>query len=258
MGILNVTPDSFSDGGSYIDPGSAVQRALEMAREGADVIDIGGESTRPFADNVPLEEEIRRVVPVIRGIRNAIDIPISVETSHSEVALAALEAGATFINDVNALRGEGMEDLVASSGVSAVIMHMKGTPKDMQVAPVYEDVVSEVRSFLSDRLVHLDSVGVDNGRIIIDPGIGFGKRLEDNLSILRDLDSFLELGCPVLVGASRKSFIGSVTGSPVEDRLEGSIAAAVIAAIKGASMVRVHDVVQTRKALDMVRAIYGT
>ncbi|MFO8051927.1 MAG: dihydropteroate synthase [Thermoplasmatota archaeon] len=255
MGVLNNTPDSFSDGGSYGSADEAVHRAMEMAAEGADIIDVGGESTRPFADPVPLEEEMRRTVPVVERLVGGIDIPISIDTRHAEVAREALSRGASIVNDVNALRGEGMAELVAEYRASACIMHMKGTPKDMQVAPSYDDVLSDIRSFLTERVETLEENGLERERLMIDPGIGFGKRVADNLVILRDLESFLDIGCPILVGASRKSFIGKVLDLDVDQRLEGSIAAAVLAYLNGASVIRVHDVKETKRALDLVKAV---
>ncbi|MGA1793875.1 MAG: dihydropteroate synthase [Thermoplasmatota archaeon] len=255
MGILNITPDSFSDGGRYQDLDAATQRVLEMVEQGADFIDIGGESTRPFADPVPLDVEIGRTIPVIESVVDLIEVPISIDTRHVEVAKLALEAGASMVNDVNGLRAEGMDELVADSGASAVIMHMKGSPKNMQVSPGYEDVISDIHSFLSERVSHMVSLGVPRKHLMIDPGIGFGKRVSDNLMILRDLESFSDIGCPILVGASRKSFIGHVLGLEVEDRLEGSLAAALISAINGASVLRVHDVKETKLVMKMLGSI---
>jgi len=255
MGILNVTPDSFSDGGSYPTTDDAVQRALQMVSEGADMVDIGGESTRPFAAPVSLEEEMGRVLPVIEGLYGRTEAPISIDTKHAEVAEAALDSGAAIVNDVNALRAEGMAELVIERGATAVLMHMKGTPENMQVSPYYDDVVSEVRIFLEDRIEQLVSMGMRRDRIVIDPGIGFGKRVIDNLVLLRDLSSLLDIGCPVMVGTSRKSFIGKVQGTDVHERLEGSLTSALVAAMNGASILRVHDVRSTRRALEVYRAI---
>ncbi len=255
MGILNVTPDSFSDGGEHNTFQKAVDRSLKMVEEGADIIDIGGESTRPFAEEVLTEEEMDRTIPVIEAIADNIDVPISIDTRHPEVARRALDAGAVMVNDVNSLREPGMEDLVIERDVNAVLMHMKGTPRNMQVDPSYDDVVEEVLAFLEGRIDSFVEKGGKKERLFVDPGIGFGKRVEDNLILLRDLDRFCELDCPVLVGASRKSFIGKVLDLDVKDRLEGSLGAAVVAYLNGASVIRVHDVKETRRTLDLVRAI---
>lgn len=255
MGILNVTPDSFSDGGSHNSTDEAVKRAIEMIDQGAALIDIGGESTRPFAEPVSREEEIRRTIPVIEKLVDKVNIPISIDTRHTEVARLALEVGASIVNDVNGLREPGMDEFVVESGSSAVIMHMKGTPKDMQIAPGYEDVINDIHHFLLERVDHMVSIGARKDRLIIDPGIGFGKRVGDNLMILRELDRFSDIGCPILVGPSRKSFIGYILGSDVDDRLEGSLASAVIAAMNGASVLRVHDVKETKRALMITEAI---
>ena len=255
IGILNVTPDSFSDGGSYGNLEEAVERAVLMATEGAGIIDVGGESTRPFADPVPLEEEIRRTIPVVEKLVERLDVPVSIDTTHPEVALRALEKGACMVNDVSGLREEGMGELVAEFGASACIMHMKGSPRDMQIAPSYEDVLSDIHEFLKERVKVMGELGIGKDRLMIDPGIGFGKRVGDNLVILRDLDRFLDIGCPVLLGASRKSFIGKVLDVEVDERLEGSIASAVVGYLNGASAFRVHDVKETRRALNIVKAI---
>jgi dihydropteroate synthase len=255
MGILNVTPDSFSDGGEHYTFHKAVDHALGMVEEGADIIDIGGESTRPFAEEVLTEEEMDRTIPVIEAVADNIDVPISIDTRHPEVARRALDAGAVMVNDVNSLREPGMEELVIERDVNAVLMHMKGTPRNMQVDPSYDDVVDEVLSFLDQRIDSFVEKGGKKERLFVDPGIGFGKRVEDNLVLLRDLDRFCELDCPVLVGASRKSFIGKVLDLDVKDRLEGSLGAAVVAYLNGASVIRVHDVKETRRTLDLVRAI---
>ncbi|MBN1538532.1 MAG: dihydropteroate synthase [Candidatus Thermoplasmatota archaeon] len=255
MGILNITPDSFSDGGFFLSIDDAVARAHEMVNHGAAMVDVGGESTRPFAEPVPLEEEIRRTLPVIERLVDELNVPISIDTRHQEVARAAIEAGASIVNDVNALRGPGMEDIVLETGVCAVIMHMKGTPLDMQVSPSYDDVMEEILSFLKERVEHMTEMGIRKDRLILDPGIGFGKRVGDNLTIIRELSIFLDIGCPVLVGASRKSFIGKVLGREVNERLEGSLVSAVLAVMNGASIIRAHDVGETKRALDMLGAI---
>ena len=255
MGILNVTPDSFSDGGQYNGLDLAVERGLQMAREGADIIDVGGESTRPFAEPVPIEDELGRTIPVIDALSRRVDVPISIDTRHVEVAEKALSCGASIINDVNGLRGEGMEELAVRSGATVVIMHMKGDPGDMQLRPHYDDVVDEVHHFLRQRVGHLTALGVEEGRIWIDPGIGFGKRVWDNLLIIRELSRFEDIGCPILLGTSRKSFIGKVLGLEVEDRSDGSLASALIGIRNGASIVRVHDVLSTRNGVIMQKAI---
>lgn len=255
MGILNVTPDSFSDGGEYNGLDLAVERGLQMAREGADIIDIGGESTRPFAETVPIEDELGRTIPVVEALAGRVKIPISIDTRHVEVANKALSCGASIVNDVNGLRGEGMEELAVSSGATVVVMHMKGDPGNMQLRPHYDDVVDEVHHFLRQRVEHLTALGVDKGRIWIDPGIGFGKRVWDNLLIIRELSRFDDIGCPILLGPSRKSFIGRVLEQEVEDRSDGSLASALIGVQNGTSIIRVHDVASTRDALMMQKAI---
>jgi dihydropteroate synthase len=255
MGILNTTPDSFSDGDSFSTMDQAVNRALEMVEQGADIIDIGGESTRPFADPVPIQEEIDRTIPIIRSLIDIVKVPLSIDTRHVEVARLALESGASMVNDVYGLRGSGMEELIVETGASAVIMHMKGTPKDMQITPSYDDVINDIHSFVSERVEQMVDIGASRSRLIIDPGIGFGKRVGDNLMILRELERFSDIGCPIMVGASRKSFIGKVLDAEVDDRLEGSLASAVIAAMNGASILRVHDVKETRRVLNIFKGV---
>ncbi len=259
MGILNTTPDSFSDGGRYVDPDGAVEYALAMIDEGADIVDIGGESTRPGSDRITENEEIDRVIPVIQGIlkynKNAV---ISIDTYKSEVAKEALTRGALIVNDVSALCfDENMASVVAKYNASVILMHMKGEPKTMQNNPSYKDVVNEIKSFLKKRIEFAQEHRIS--QIIIDPGIGFGKRVQDNLELLRSLRTFTELGCPVLIGPSRKSFIGKILNLPVDQRLEGSIAAAVIGIMNGASIVRVHDVAATKRAVQLSHAVlFGT
>lgn len=256
MGILNVTPDSFSDGGRYMERKRAIEHAREMVSQGADIIDVGGESTRPGAHPVSLEEEVNRVVPVVEALSRELEVPISVDTRKAPVAKMALETGAIMVNDISGLRfSPHMIDVVAQYRPWVVVMHMKGTPKDMQEAPWYEDVIGEVEGFFEDRLRYLESHGISKERVILDPGIGFGKRLEDNLSLLRNIDRFLHLGCPIMVGPSRKSFIGNVLDLPVEERLEGTLAAVSIAVFQGAQMVRVHDVQPVRRAVDLAWAM---
>jgi len=257
MGILNVTPDSFSDGGQFFSLESAVERARQLIREGADIIDVGGESSRPGAQPVPVEEELRRVVPVIRAIRKESSVPISVDTYKAAVAAAALEAGANIINDISALRFDSqMVKVVAQARVPVVLMHMQGEPRTMQQNPVYTDVVREIKEFLAERIAFAQAHGVQH--IIIDPGIGFGKTVAHNIEILRRLGELQELGRPILIGTSRKSFIGrlgSATPLPVNQRLEGTIASTVIAVCNGAQIVRVHDVAPMKRALAIVDAV---
>lgn len=258
MGILNVTPDSFSDGGEFFEPEAAAARALEMLDEGADVVDVGGESTRPGADPVSAEEEARRVVPVVREIlARRPDAAVSVDTYRAETAEAALEAGARVVNDVTALRGDPrMAAVVAEARCPVILMHMKGEPKSMQEHPFYDDVVREVREFLAVRAEHAVAAGVEPEKIIVDPGIGFGKTLEHNLELLRNLEAIVELGFPVLVGASRKRFVGTITGvEEARERVAGTLAANVLAREKGATLFRVHDVRANREALAVADAV---
>jgi dihydropteroate synthase len=256
IGILNVTPDSFSDGGRYADADAAIARGIEMAEEGADAIDIGGESTRPGSEPVPAEEELRRVLPVLRGLRRVLSLPISVDTYKAEVARRALDEGADLVNDVSALRFDPeMAAVVARERVPVVLMHMQGTPRTMQLAPHYRDVTAEVAAFLRERVEAAVEAGIARERIILDPGIGFGKTLEHNLTLLRNLPSLASLGRPLLVGVSRKAFIGRILGVDADQRLEGSLAAAVAAVFGGAGLVRVHDVKETVRALKIADAI---
>jgi dihydropteroate synthase len=257
MGVVNVTPDSFSDGGRYLDSDRAISHGLELAGEGAAILDIGGESTRPGALPVEAEEELRRVLPVVEGLVAAgTEAQISVDTSKSTVASRALEAGATFINDVTALRGDPeMVSLVASSGAEVCLMHMLGEPRTMQEDPRYGDVVSEVKAFLEERLQYAVQRGVDEDRILLDPGIGFGKTLEHNLELVARVDELVGIGRPVVVGASRKSFIGRITGRPnPADRVAGTVAVNVLAYERGARVFRVHDVAPSRDALGIAAA----
>ncbi len=258
FGILNVTPDSFSDAGEFLDPESAVARAGAMLDEGAHAIDVGGESTRPGSDPVSPEEELRRVLPVVRGILAARPgAVVSVDTYRASTARAALGAGAKVVNDVTALRGDPkMAGLVADAGCPVVLMHMLGEPKTMQRDPRYGDVVREVRDFLARRAEHAISMGVEPENVVLDPGIGFGKTLEHNLKLLNGLGALVELGFPVLVGASRKSFLGRISGSEEpKDRLFGTVATSVIAYERGASLFRVHDVRANREALEVAAAV---
>jgi dihydropteroate synthase len=257
MGVVNVTPDSFSDGGRYVEPEKAISHGLELAAEGAAIVDVGGESTRPGALPVEAEEEIDRVLPVIEGLMAArADAQISIDTSKAMVASKALEAGATFVNDVTALRGDpGMVSLVASSGADVCLMHMLGEPRTMQQDPRYDDVVSEVKAFLEDRLAFAVQGGVAEERILLDPGIGFGKTADHNLELIDRLDEIVALGRPVVIGASRKSFIGRVTGrGDPFDRVAGTVAVNVLAYERGARIFRVHDVAPSSDALAMAAA----
>jgi len=254
MGILNVTPDSFSDGGSFSEKTQAVDHALKMAEEGVHIIDIGGESTRPGSDPVSTEQELERVIPVIEEIRKYSAVPVSVDTYKSRVARAALEAGADLINDISGARfDEQMVNVACSFDCPIIIMHIKGTPKDMQQNPTYTDVMAELYTYFTERITYLNQAGVH--KIVLDPGIGFGKRTEDNLHILRDLRDLKYLKNPLLIGLSRKSFIGQILDQPVERRLSGSLGANLAAIINGASILRVHDVKETKDLLDIYFAI---
>ncbi len=257
MGILNVTPDSFSDGGRHLEAGRAVEHGLRMIEEGADILDIGGESTRPGAMDVPEEEERRRVLPVIEALQRQVKVPISIDTRKPGVAEAALAAGASLINDVAAHRVEDrMWRLVASTGAGYVAMHMQGEPGSMQIAPHYADVLEEVDRFFGDRLDRMGACGVRLEQVIFDPGIGFGKTRDHNLQLIGNLKRFHHWGRPLLLGVSRKSVVGEVTGSKnPEDRLPGSLAGAVWAQIQGVQVVRAHDVAATRQALKMAEAV---
>ena len=264
MGILNVTPDSFSDGGRYADVESAVNRGAEMACQGANIVDVGGESTRPGAAAVSLAEELERVLPVIRGLRQRTTVPISIDTYKAAVARKALDEGADMVNDISALQLDpAMAELVAREQVPVVLMHMQGRPRTMQLAPRYGDVVHDVANFLEERVAYAVNSGISLDRIVVDPGIGFGKGLEHNLTLLRHLCVLRELGRPVLVGLSRKSFLGLLEESEASgklaagptNRLEGSLAAAVSAVLAGAHLVRVHDVAETCRAVRVADAI---
>jgi len=254
MGIVNVTPDSFSDGGCHDSSAAAVEHALRLLDEGADMLDVGGESSRPGAIPVCAAEEMQRVLPVVEALQGR-NVPVSVDTCKTEVMRAAIEAGAAMINDINALQGEGALELVAGSNVAVCLMHKRGAPQTMQVAPRYDDVVMEVMAFLKERVVAAEAAGIDRRRLVVDPGFGFGKTLEHNISLLRRLDRFQALGLPLLAGLSRKSMLGQITGLAVNERLIPSVAAAVIAALKGAKIIRVHDVKATREALQIVSVV---
>ncbi len=261
MGILNVTPDSFSDGSEYSNLEKAFRKAIEMEQQGADIVDIGGESARPGAEPVLLDEELSRVIPVIKMIRKESTVPISIDTYKAETARQALDAGADIVNDISALRFDsGMAKLVAKRKAPIVLMHMQGEPGGMQKKPNYQDCVAEILLFFKERISYCESKGIDRSKIILDPGIGFGKRLNDNLELLAGLKKFKETGLPLLVGTSRKSFIGMIHDSdkPASDRLGGSISSAVVALLHGADIVRVHDVEQTVEALKVLQAIRET
>ena len=260
MGIVNVTPDSFSDGGKFVATNLAIEHALKLAEEGADILDIGGESTRPNATPVSLQEELDRVIPVIEGLIKQINIPISIDTYKPQMMQAAIASGASMVNDVRALQEDGALEVVAKSNVGVCLMHMQGTPQTMQVNPQYNNVVNDVKEFLAARLQATMNgtngrAGLAKNRILLDPGFGFGKTREHNISLLQNLESFANLGQPLLVGLSRKSVLGQVTGNDVNARLYASIAASVLAAQKGARILRVHDVKATVEALKVVSAI---
>ena len=256
MGIVNATPDSFADGGEHATVEAAIAHGLKLAGEGADILDIGGESTRPGAEDVPLEEELRRVVPVIEALAQHVSIPISIDTSKPEVMRAAVAAGAGMVNDVYGLRREGALDAAAELGVPVVLMHMQGEPRTMQASPEYDDVVGEVHRFLAERIFAAEMAGIPKKRIVVDPGFGFGKNARHNLQLLAQLRRFTELGVPVLAGLSRKRTIGELTGrDDPRERVFGSVAAHLIAAQNGAMLLRVHDVAATVDALKVWNAV---
>jgi dihydropteroate synthase len=254
VGVLNVTPDSFSDGGKFFSTSNAIEHALRMTEEGADIIDIGGESTRPGSDPVSVEEEMRRVIPVMEAISARVQVPISIDTCKSTVARKALEAGASVINDISGLTFDPeMAGVAAQYGATVVIMHMKGTPKTMQVDPVYNDVIGEIGDFLIQQARVAEAHGVS--QIIVDPGIGFGKKLEHNLEIFRRLKELAELDYPLMIGPSRKSFIGMILDLPVDSRLEGTAAAVAVSILNGANLIRVHDVQAMKRVAQIIDAI---
>ncbi|UCC81342.1 MAG: dihydropteroate synthase [Candidatus Zixiibacteriota bacterium] len=256
MGVLNITTDSFSDGGKFIDPEKALDHAYYLAESGADILDIGGESSRPGAESIPTEEEIKRVIPVIKKAAKKIKIPISVDTVKSEVAERAFDAGASILNDISALRtDEKMAALVAGNNAYVILMHMRGTPTDMQENTEYDNIIGEICEFLNNSALKAIEKGIGEDKIIIDPGIGFGKSAEGNFIILKNLDKFVELGYPVMVGGSRKSFIGKALAVDTDQRLEGSIAAACYAVMNGADIIRAHDVIETRRAITIIEKI---
>ena len=261
MGIVNVTPDSFSDGGAHFDADAAIAHGLKLAEEGADLLDVGGESTRPGAEEVPLEEELRRTIPVVEALAKRVSIPVAIDTSKAEVMRAAVAAGAGMVNDVYGLRREGALDAAAELGVPVVLMHMLGEPRTMQAHPHYDDVVGEVHRFLAERIFAAEMAGIPKKRIVVDPGVGFGKTREHNLQLLAQLRRFTELGVPVLAGLSRKKTIGELIARDLtgrddpRERIHGSVAAHLIAAQHGAMLLRVHDVAATVDALKVWNAV---
>jgi len=256
MGIINVTPDSFADGGRFYSKDRAIEHGLTMARDGADIIDVGGESTRPFSEAVSADQELERVLPVIEGLSGEVDVPISIDTTKAEVARAALAAGAGLLNDVSAFRFDAdMAKLAAESGVPVVLMHMKGKPRDMQEAPEYKDLIGEIILFLQDAVKRAVEAGVRREQILIDPGIGFGKTFDHNLQIIRELDRFSILGRPVVLGCSRKAFIGHILGKEPDHRDAGTLGAVVAGVMKGAHVVRVHNVSMTVDSVRIVDAV---
>ena len=258
MGILNMTPDSFSDGGQFKSHDKAIDHALKMVEEGANIIDIGGESTRPGAEAVQLEEELSRTIPIIEAIRLKSDCLISIDTYKSKVAKAALDAGADMVNDISGLTFDhNMASLVAERNVPVIIMHIKGKPGDMQKNPNYDNLIKEIKVFFEVQIAIAKKAGIDSGNIILDPGIGFGKRLEDNFEIIRELGQISTMGYPVLLGPSRKSFIGFTLDLPIEERIEGTLASITAGVINGARIVRVHDIRATRRTLTITEKIMG-
>jgi len=257
MGILNISPDSFSDGGQYLDFDEALKRAETMIEEGVDIIDIGGESTRPGSDPVSVDEELKRITPIIKALKKNSKIIISVDTYKPRVMEQVIDMGVAMINDVFALQQPGAIDIIKKSNVGICLMHMQGTPKTMQVNPTYKDVVNEVKSFLEERAHSLIAEGVDSERIILDPGFGFGKTFEHNITLLQNLESFQSLEFPLLVGLSRKSFIRKILSGDHDDHLSGSISAAILSILKGAKIVRVHDVKETQSAIKIMQIAQG-
>lgn len=254
MGVVNITPDSFSDGGKFLAADAAIDHGLQLIEEGADILDIGGESTRPGAEPVNIAEELRRVLPIIQAMQRK-NVPISIDTMKPEVMKAAIQAGVSMVNDVNALRADGAVEICAESNVGVCLMHMQGSPRTMQLEPTYSDVFAEVKTFLLDRAQACERAGIARDRIVIDPGFGFGKNREHNLTLLRRLKEFRELGYAVLAGLSRKSVLGKITGQEVVSRVPASVAAAMLAAQTGAHIVRVHDVRATKDALAILHAV---
>jgi len=256
MGVLNVTPDSFSDGGRFFELEEAVEQGLKLAEEGADIIDVGGESTRPGSEPVAIEEELRKVIPVIEELAKRIKTPVSIDTYKSRVAKEALDSGASMVNDITGLRFDPeIKKVVAKYDVPVVLMHIQGTPKNMQESPKYENLLEDVKSYLSQSISIAEKAGIGEDKIIIDPGIGFGKTLNDNLMILKNLVEFKNLGRPVMIGVSRKSFIGKILDLPTDERLEGSLASMAVAIMNGANILRVHDVKESKRVAKLVDAI---
>jgi dihydropteroate synthase len=256
MGVLNVTPDSFSDGGRFFAAEDALEQGLALVREGAAIVDVGGESTRPGSDPVSVDEELRRVLPVVEALAGRVGVPVSVDTMKAEVARRALAAGATLVNDVSALRAdEGMAGVVAEAGCPLCLMHMQGRPKTMQDEPRYEDVVGEVLAFLEERMAHAVARGIAEEQLLVDPGIGFGKTVDHNLTLLRHLDRFSELGRPVVLGTSRKRFLGAILGAQPDERVIGTVATTVLGVQAGAHIFRVHDVQANFQALRVALAV---
>ena len=249
MGILNITPDSFSDGGMYVDFNAALKRADQMIEEGVDIIDIGGESTRPGSEAVSVDEELKRITPIIEAIKKMSDIAISIDTYKPDVMKEVIDMDVAMINDIYALQKPHAIDMIKKSNVGVCLMHMQGSPKTMQLNPTYKNVVSEVRSFLEERVNLIANAGIDKSRIIVDPGFGFGKTFEHNIDLLQNIESFKSLNLPILVGLSRKSFIRKILNGDHDDHLSGSISAAILSALKGAKILRVHDVKETQSAL---------
>jgi len=258
IGVLNITPDSFFDGGKHATQKKAVDHALRMEEDGAHIIDVGGESSRPFSTPVSLDEELKRVIPVIEGIRERSKIPISVDTCKARVAREAYGAGADIVNDISGLMHDPeMAQAVSALRARVVIMHMRGTPETMQVSPYYDDVISEINAFFEERIRFASSKGIKKDALILDPGIGFGKRVEDNLKIIKHLETFKKFDLPLLIGTSMKGFIGKVTGSTLKGRVEGTLGSVAISIWNGADIVRVHDVKKTKKVVSLVEAIKG-
>ena len=256
MGVLNVTPDSFSDGGRFYKLDEAIKQGVSLAEEGADIIDVGGESTRPGSEPVPIEEELKRVIPVIEELAKRTEVPISIDTYKSKVAKEALDSGAQMVNDISALRFDPeMKNVVAYYKIPVALMHIQGTPRNMQENPFYENLIEEIKDYLKESIKIAKDAGIDEEKILVDPGIGFGKTLEDNLKILRNLKEFTDLGRPLLIGVSHKSFIGKILDLPVEERLEGSLSALTVCIMSGANVLRVHDVKESKRVARLVDAI---
>ena len=255
MGVLNVTPDSFSDGGQFLSQTKAIEHAFRMVAEGADIIDVGGESTRPGAEAVSVDEELTRVLPVIKEVARKTDVPVSIDSYKPEVAEKAIQSGASMVNDIYGLRAKGMAEVAAKYKIPVCIMHMQGTPRDMQLNPVYADVIKDIKKFLKTQAEYAIKKGVGKDQIIVDPGLGFGKTLEHNIQIIKKLKDFKKLGYPILIGPSRKSFIGKILDVPVNERLTGTIAATTICAMNSADILRVHDVREIRQAVKIVETV---